>query len=113
MSRNKLDFLQTSLDDIDHDLIKKVLHHAYHEGSEVFKAPLGQSGHTYLLHGLDMPGRDKHVSIRAYNSTVELLITNSTGDFLFYGRYDIDTFGIDTVSYQYFLIFQLCKSKIV
>lgn len=62
------------------------------------KAPLGSSGQTVLLYGAK--GRRSSISIRLHSSGVELLITNSCGDFLFYGKYH-EKLGSDFISKRF------------
>jgi len=76
-------------------------------------APLGFSGSTIILHGKsdEITSRISQVSIRNYCGSVELLITDKKGSFLFYGRYDIGM-GLDFVLEQYWQIFNNVKVNI-
>jgi hypothetical protein len=53
-------------------------------------------------------GRVSLISIRNYCNGAELLITDTKGNFLFYGRYDI-SLGIDFIADQYWAIFNQVK----
>jgi len=68
------------------------------------KAPLGWSSDTIVLHGQAEPSRISLVSIRNYCGDAELLITDKKGNFLFYGRLDINL-GVRRISLNYYDIF--------
>ena len=80
-------------------------------------APLGMSGDTIRLHCLGEKkdngciDRVQQVSIRLYSGNPELLITNNSESFLFYGRYDI-RLGGEFVAKEYYRIFKLLEHKI-
>lgn len=78
-------------------------------GSHTSVAPMGMSGPNIYLHRVG--SRIQEVSLRLYCGNPELLITNNSKSFLFYGRFDV-RLGLDFLAAQYFHIFQLLKSKI-
>lgn len=69
-------------------------------------APLGSSGKTLIIFDRKKSkndGRVSQISVRLYNHSTELLITNRHGSFLFYGKFDNDL-GIQFIAQQFFLI---------
>jgi hypothetical protein len=70
-------------------------------------APLGSAGENVLIHGRRTPyvSRVSYVSLRLYNKDVELLLTDTKGDFLFYGRHHL-SLGLDYISNSYYQIFK-------
>lgn len=105
------ELLQSELSGVTKDLFKQGIFLAY-KGGITSVAPLGRSGDTILLHGSDSGGRKSQVSLRNYGGDIELLITDVSGRFLFYGRYHI-SMGIDFVLDQYWSIFELTKPQIL
>jgi len=99
-----------NLNDIDLQLIKNAIFLCYRDHI-TSRAPLGFAGDTILLFGSETPKRKSVVSIRNYSGYAELLITDSKGNFLFYGRYDINL-GVEFIAEQYYNIFCLVKDKI-
>jgi hypothetical protein len=79
------------------------------EGKHTSVAPLGMAGDNLYLHKIE--NRVQEVSIRLYCGIPELLITNNSKGFLFYGRFDV-RLGLDFLALQYFNIFELLKSQI-
>lgn len=72
-------------------------------------APLGSSGETIYIHGCN---RISEVSVRNYNGSPELLITDANKSFLFCGRFKL-CLGVDFLAEQYFNIFKLLESSIL
>jgi len=64
----------------------------------VNKAPLGSSGQTVLVYG--EKERRSSISVRLHSSGVELLICNSSGNFLFYGKYH-EKLGVEFISKRF------------
>jgi len=100
-----------SLSKITLNLIKRAIYLSYDCGT-TSSAPLGFSGDTILLHGLDRPNRVSQVSIRMHSGSSELLITDKIGAFLFYGKFD-NIMGLDFIASQYLRIFKSVKHKIL
>ena len=106
-----------SLDQITEELILKAIELALQIGI-THTAPLGAAGDTIILHGLseygklNSRGRVSLISIRKYNSDVELLVTDKNGSFLFLGRYDIDL-GVEFVAYEYNRIIKMLGDRIL
>lgn len=77
------------------------------EGGLNYYAPLGSAGNNYLLYGKRTADehRVSHVSLRLYNKDVELLLTDTQGSFLFYGRHHLSR-GLDYISKSYYKIFR-------
>jgi hypothetical protein len=101
---------KTDLNEITKKLFKEAVFLCYRDGITSI-APLGFSGDTILLFECEKDGRKSSVSIRNYCNSAELLIKDSKGNFLFYGRFLIDL-GIDLVTDQYWNIFLLVKNEI-
>jgi hypothetical protein len=93
----------TNLDEISQQTIREAIFLCYKDGITTI-APLGFAGDDVLLHGHAGGGRISVVSIRNYCGNAELLITDTKGKFLFYGRYDINL-GIEFIAEQYWKIF--------
>lgn len=104
-----VELLQSSVSKITKELIQQAVFLAYRDGI-TSKAPLGSAGDSVLLLGSASP-RSSYISIRNYCGDAELLITDTEGHFLFYGRFRIDL-GLDFVVDQYWSIFKKVKSKI-
>lgn len=100
------------LQQITKKLFKEALFLCYKDGITSI-APLGFSGDTIILHGSKnlSTSRVSQVSIRNYSNDAELLITDAKGNFLFYGRFDINL-GVEFVINQYWAIFNKVKDKI-
>lgn len=96
-----------NLDDITLEDFRSAMFFALGDGHNSI-APLGMSGQTIMLHG---EGRVEQVSIRLYCGDPELLITNKSKDFLFYGQFDI-RIGFENVAKEYFRIFGFLKELI-
>ena len=82
-------------------------------------APLGCSGDDFNLYGRFIPSsetadgnwkRESCVSIRNYCGTPELLISDKSGNTLFYGKFYHMEF--EDLSKEYFRIFNMLKDKI-
>jgi len=73
-------------------------------GGTLHTAPLGSCGLDVLLYGSREGRRKSVVSLRLYCKDVELLLTDTKGRFLFYGRHDRCR-GIDYIANDYFRIF--------
>ena len=103
---------KSSLSEITKDTFKEAIFLAY-AGGITSVAPLGHSGDTVILHGEKTMevSRVSQVSIRNYCGDVELLITDTKGHFLFYGRYRIDL-GLDFVVEEYWSMFNKVKDSI-
>lgn len=96
-----------SLTEINLKTFKEAIFVAY-KGGITSVAPLGFSGDTIVLYEKKneaISGRQSQVSIRNYCNDAELLITDAKGNFLFYGRFDIN-FGVNFLARQYFSIFK-------
>ncbi len=100
-----------SLNEINLQLMKQAIYLCYRDGITT-KAPLGFSGDDIVLFGEPQypnpkGGTKRHslISIRNYCGSAELLITDTEGRFLFYGRYDVNI-GLDFVARQYLSIFK-------
>lgn len=93
--------LVENLKDISPSLFKKAIELTKQNGI------LGSSGTTAILFKkIDYDiSRPSQVSVRLYNSDVELLITNANGEFIFYGRYNYKL-GVDFIANEYFKIFK-------
>lgn len=89
---------------------EKAIFLAYRDGITSL-APLGYSGESVILFGSQANGRQSLISIRNHSGNPELLITDTHGAFLFYGKYDINL-GVDFISEQYWQIFNLMKDKV-
>jgi hypothetical protein len=100
---------KTNLNDITKKTFREAIFLCY-EGGITSIAPLAFSGDDILLFGSTQP-RKSVVSIRNYCGDAELLITDTEGKFLFYGRYCIDL-GIENILNQYWKIFNLVKERI-
>lgn len=100
------------LQQITKKLFKEALFLCYKNGVTSI-APLGFSGDTVILHGSKnaITSRVSQVSIRNYCNDAELLITDAKGNFLFYGRFDINL-GVEFVINQYWAIFKKVKGQI-
>jgi hypothetical protein len=48
--------------------------------------------------------RNKEISLRLHSGSVKMLITDSIGNFLFYGGYDTSLFPISFIANQYYAI---------
>jgi hypothetical protein len=101
-----------SLDDITQATFEQAVYLAFYRGT-THEALLGSSGDTIILYAAAATGvtRCSQVSVRKYNSDAELLITDTEGQFLFYGRFSI-ALGARFVVEQYWQIFQLLRPKI-
>jgi hypothetical protein len=77
------------------------------KGGLTSHAMLGSSGETYIMNGSKSSdvSRISQVSLRLYNKDVELLLTDTKGDFLFCGRYHL-SHGIDFLTNEYYRIFK-------
>lgn len=95
------------LREVDEKLILKGIRHA-RLGGIISRAPLGCSGATVMLFGND---RKNEVSLRLYNSNVELLVTCDQGSFLFYGRFKNDIDDI-ILANRYALIVDMCRAQL-
>jgi len=76
------DLLQDSLSRITPRLIEEAAFLAFYGGIE-HRAPLGHSGPTIFLYGAS---RVSQVSLRNHSGNIEMLITDTKGNFLFYGK---------------------------
>lgn len=99
--------VKKSLDEITVDSFKEAIFESY-KGGITFVAPLGFSGDTIMLHGKD---RVSQVSIRNYSGDAELLITDTLGNFIFYGRFHV-SMGVEFLAAEYFRIFTKVKKQI-
>jgi hypothetical protein len=97
------DLLKQGLSEIKKENFKQAIYYCYKDGITTL-APLGFSGDNILLFGEEQGGRKSVVSIRNYSGNAELLITDKKGNFLFYGRYDVNI-GVDFIADQYWKIF--------
>lgn len=101
---------------VDLQRIKRAIALAY-SGGITSAAQLGSCGDDIILFGEILTkhnsykGRKSLVSIRMYNSDVELLVTDIKGNFLFYGRYDINI-GLEKVAKKYEEIIDTLFTKI-
>ncbi|WP_428657594.1 hypothetical protein [Runella sp.] len=77
-------------------------------GGTSHSSQYAESGSTIFIHGTS---RVEQVSIRNYNGDPELLITDTQGKFLFYGRF-ARSIGIELLTEQYFNIFLLLRDQI-
>lgn len=108
----RYDLRKTDIKEIDIDLFKSAIYLCY-RGGVTSIAPLGFSGDDIVLYGSSVEGKGiSLITIRNYGGDAELLITDTNGRFLFYGRYAIDM-GLDFVAQQYFEIFNNCKEKML
>lgn len=110
MAYNK-QLLQPSLDGISKQLFADAISLCFRDGI-TSRALLGFSGDTILLHGSEEGGRKSVVSIRNYCDSPELLITDSAGNFLFYGRYHVK-YGHARIAAMYWGIFNMVKDEIL
>lgn len=103
------------LNKITLQIMKKAIELTLHIGT-THKALLGSSGDTIILYQGFSEGdvsRPSQVSVRKYNDDVELLITNGSGEFLFYGKYAVDL-GVDFITREYLRIFKkIGKTRIL
>lgn len=104
------EMIQTNLDEINLKVIKKAILLSYRDGITQ-KAPLGSSGDDIILFGQAFPNRVSLVSIRSYNNSPQMLITDKNGRFIFYGTYHIGL-GIDFIVKQFMQVFKLVKFDI-
>jgi hypothetical protein len=98
-------FLKTDLKEVTVELLNEVILFAY-KGGHKTHAPLGCSGEDYILFG---KSRRKEISLRLHSGDVKLLVTDSVGNFLFYGGFDISLLPISFIGQQYFDIIQNVK----
>lgn len=108
MSNKEL--LQGSLSGISRELIEKAIRVAYRDGI-VSSAPLGYSGATIMLYGINEPRRKSQVSIRNHSGNAEMLITDIEGTFLFHGKFHIGL-GVEWIANHYYNIFCLIEEHI-
>lgn len=99
------------LSEIKFDTFREAIYLCYKKGM-TSSAPLGWSGDSILIFGsAGNEGRKSVVSVRNYCGDAELLITDTKGHFLFYGRFNVNL-GLDFVVEQYWTIFNLVKHNI-
>lgn len=67
-------------------------------------APLGSAGDNITLHGTHRYSRQSLIQLRNYNGDPELLITDITGNFLFYGKHD-KNLGVKYIAEKFYQIF--------
>lgn len=84
------------------------------KGGTTSVAPLGSSGLDIHLHGSSnkKTSRVSQVSVRLHNKDVTLLLTDTEGNFLFYGHYHL-CHGVDFIAKEYFQIFKINKKWII
>lgn len=68
-------------------------------------------GENIEIFGQSYPRRKSLISFRDYRGNCEMLITNESGEFLFYGRLD-ERIGFEQKLELYWDIFQAVKSEI-
>ncbi len=110
---NNTSMCKKSLAEINLTAFKEAIFLCYKDGITSC-APLGFSGDTIVLFELkdeNKSGRVSQVSIRNYCNDAELLITDIKGNFLFYGRFDIN-FGVSFLAKFYLKIFNSVKHMI-
>lgn len=110
---NDLQMKVKCLSDINLQTFKDGIFLAYKDGITSI-APLGMSGNTVILYEAKeekQSGRVSQVSLRNYCGSVELLITDVKGSFLFYGRYDY-RIGLSFVAKEYFRVFNKVRKHI-
>jgi len=111
-------FIKEDLNDITLEDFKTVMAVGLKSGINHI-APLGCSGDDFNLYGRFIPSsestdgnwkRESCVSIRNYCGTPELLISDKSGNTLYYGRFYHMEFG--DMAKEYFRIFCMLKDKI-
>lgn len=102
--------LKNKLSEISKNTFKEAIFLSYKNGC-TSSAPLGWSGDNIVLFGTEENGRRSLVSIRNYCGDAELLITDVKGNFLFYGRFDVNL-GLEFLADQYYRIFRKVKKEI-
>lgn len=95
------DHIKPDLDEITPEFILSMFDHVYMAGINSVK-PLGMSGDTFMIYGSP---RVSSISLRNYCGDVELLICDSKGGFIFYGRFHIMV-GPELVANMYYQIIQ-------
>lgn len=103
--------MNNRLNEITIDTFREKIYQAF-TGDITSIAPMGMSGETIVLSGVDGTCRISLVSLRKHWNDVQLLITNKEGSFLFCGVYDI-RLGIEVVAQKYFDIFNTVKPYIL
>ena len=72
------------------------------DGGFTSHAPLGASGDRVVLSGTNQHGsRQSIVSVRLHSGGVELLLTTTHGDFVFYGKYHA-SLGSDFIGQKHY-----------
>jgi len=111
MSKNK-ELYKQSLDEINLETFKEAIFLAYRDGITT-TAPLGFSGDDVVLYGTHQsdPWRTSVITIRNHSHDAKLLITDTKGNFLFYGGFDINL-GVEFIAQKYLEIFEELKPHI-
>lgn len=101
-----------NLDDITFELFKEVIAECLNAGLSTFK-PLGAAGDDFILHSIEDPTskvwRNRQLSIRLHNDTVEMLLTNHKGSFMYHGKFN-KSFGVEFIAFRFYNTFTELKS---
>jgi len=103
-----------NINHITKNLFEKAIEECYRDGITSV-APLGYSGDDIVLYGTPKDpvtnNRKFLISVRNYCGKPELLITDTVGNFLFYGRYH-NYMGKKEIAKEFYKIFRKMKKYI-
>ena len=105
------EFKKQNLSEITLEVFKEALQACLDAGL-TNHAPLGSSGEHLQLYSRYNPSkspigvsRDRELSIRLHNGTLELLLTDRYGRFMFYGKYS-KILGIEFIAKEFYRVFK-------
>ncbi len=80
------------------------------QGGLTSHAPLGASGDTVVIYSCfdektSRVSRDRQLSVRLYNHSFQMLLTDENGSFIFHGAFD-KKLGVNYAAEKFFEIFE-------
>jgi hypothetical protein len=106
MVATKVSSYQDITFDVLADAVDEVLNYDY-----TSFAPLGKSSRNLVVCGIDGDERKEGVSLRLHSGSIEMLVCDTNGYFMFYGKLH-PTLGKTLIKSEFYRIFEAVKPSI-